>query len=211
MASAVIHIAVAKEIGKRINRNSKDYYLGSIAPDIAKQIGWDKTKTHFLTNSVKDQVPVLDDFLDLYKDDMDSDFTLGYFIHLYTDKLWFNGFLDELVLGDAIKALDGTILHFPEEEVLRLIYNDYTNINVSIIDKYELDLSLFSEEFELPKTKIDIIPIDKLNILIDKMGIIIENSKKETSYIFNAGMVIGFIKKCTNEIYDYLVSNGYIK
>ena len=38
MASAVIHLAVAKELEKHLKiKDRKDYYLGSIAPDIAKQ------------------------------------------------------------------------------------------------------------------------------------------------------------------------------
>ena len=36
MASAIIHIAVAKKVNDIINRNKKDLYLGAIAPDAAK-------------------------------------------------------------------------------------------------------------------------------------------------------------------------------
>ena len=40
MASAIIHLAVAKTLEKYLDiENKKDYYLGSIAPDISKQIG----------------------------------------------------------------------------------------------------------------------------------------------------------------------------
>ena len=40
MASSVIHLAVAKELEKHFNiKNKYDYYLGSIAPDLSKQIG----------------------------------------------------------------------------------------------------------------------------------------------------------------------------
>ena len=53
MASAIIHICVAKKIGERLNKSSKDYYLGTIAPDISKEIGETKYKSHFLENSIK--------------------------------------------------------------------------------------------------------------------------------------------------------------
>ena len=37
MASAVIHLAIAKELEKYLNiENKKDYYLGAIAPDLSK-------------------------------------------------------------------------------------------------------------------------------------------------------------------------------
>lgn len=210
MASAIIHICVAKEIGKKTNKESKDYYLGSIAPDISKHLGQTKEKTHFQTNSVKDSVPVLSDFLSLYKDDITSDFTLGYFIHLYTDKLWFDGFIDKLVLNENIRLIDGTILKTTPDEITRLIYNDYTNMNISLIDKYELDLSLFYEDFVVPKSKIKEVPLEQMNLLIDKMGIIIENSKKEKEFIFDVSMVNNFIVECSNEIYNYLLDNKLI-
>lgn len=60
-----------------------------------------------------------------------------------------------------------------------MIYQDYTSLNIQIIDYYNLELSLFYEDFKKPKSNLDEIPLNKLNILIDKMGIIIENSKQE--------------------------------
>ena len=175
MASAIIHICVAKKIGERLNKSSKDYYLGTIAPDISKEIGETKYKSHFLENSIKSNVPNIELFLEKYKKDLKSDFTLGYFIHLYTDKLW---------------------------------VDDYTNINIDLIDYYELDLSLFYEEFNKPVTKIDEIPVDKLDILVDKMGIIVANSKLEKKYVFDMEDINKFIDDATNRIYDYIIENN---
>ena len=39
MASALIHIAVASKINKKIKRKESEYLIGSIAPDIAKIVG----------------------------------------------------------------------------------------------------------------------------------------------------------------------------
>lgn len=211
MASAIIHLAIAKEIGKRFDKNSKDYYLGSIAPDISKLVGSNKIITHFQSNSLKPEVPFLEDFLKLYKDDLKNDFTFGYFVHLFSDKLWFDGFIDELTEGESVKLIDGTIITLPEEELMKVIYDDYTNLNISLIDAYSLDLSLFYEEFDTPNTKIKEIPINKLNILVDQMGIIIKNSKEEKKYIFNMHMVNKFIYNCVNELYDYINDNDLLK
>lgn len=204
MASAVIHLAVAKKLERNLNiKNKKDYYLGSIAPDISKQIGKDKTESHFLYNKKKD-IPNIERFTSKYKDFKNNDFALGYFIHLYTDKLWFNGFINQLSCGNSIKLLDGTIINTTPEEIGRLIYQDYTNLNIQLIDEYNLDLSLFYEEFIIPNTYIEEIPIHKLNILLDQMGIIIENSTKEKSYLFDITMINSFITNCTNEILEKL-------
>ena len=50
---------------------------------------------------------------------------------------------------------------------------------------YNLDLSLFYEDFIQPKTTFNEIPIEKLNLLVDKMGIIIENTKEKLDYYIN--------------------------
>ena len=164
MASAIIHLAIAKELEKEFNiKNKKDYYLGSIAPDIAKQIGETKDKSHFIINTDKD-IPNLDIYTTKYKKFKKNDFELGYFIHLYTDELWYEKFMPKIAEGTSIKLLDGTIINAKEEQITNMIYSDYTNINIQIIENHNMDLSLFYEEFQKPKTIIDEIPIDKLDI-----------------------------------------------
>ena len=207
MASAVIHLAVAKVLEPYLKiTNKKDYYLGSIAPDIAKQIGESKQKSHFLYNERKD-VPNMKMFTDKYPNFYKNDFDLGYYIHLFTDKLWFDKFLNNLVQSNAVKLIDGTILNTTPEELRNLIYTDYTNLNIKIIEEYNMDLSLFYEEFQKPNTKIEEIPINKLNILINKMGVIIENSKREKNYVFDIYLVKQFIEdtkeRILQEIKDY--------
>lgn len=204
MASAIIHLAVAKKLKKHLNINDeKDYYLGSIAPDISKQIGEDRDISHFIINTRKD-TPNINLFISRYPNFKYNSFSLGYFIHLYTDKLWFNGFLDKLVSGNNIKLLDGSILSTTEEEITNMIYSDYTNINIKIIDEYNMDLSLFCEDFKIPKTLITEIPTEKLDILIDKMGIIIENSKEDKVYTFNIDQIKAFINNSAEAILKIL-------
>ena len=129
MASAIIHLAVAKVLEPYLNiKNRKDYYLGSIAPDIAKQIGRTKQESHFLYDE-KEDVPNIKMFTNKYKEFYKKDFDLGYYIHLFTDKLWFDKFLSTLVQSNSIRLIDGTIVNIPPEELQQLIYSDYTNRN----------------------------------------------------------------------------------
>lgn len=203
MASAIIHLAVAKELKKYLNvSDEKDYYLGAIAPDISKQIGQDRDISHFITNQ-KDN-PNINLFIRRYPNFKYNSFSLGYFIHLYTDKLWFNGFLNKIVTNNSIKLLDGTSINATEEEISNMIYSDYTNINSKVIEKYDMNLSLFYEEFKMPKTLITEIPIEKLDILIDKMGIIIENSQEEKVYTFDIDQVKDFIDNSVKVIQKVL-------
>lgn len=207
MASAIIHLAVAKVLEPYLNiKNRKDYYLGSIAPDIAKQIRRTKQESHFLYDE-KEDVPNIKMFTNKYKEFYKKDFDLGYYIHLFTDKLWFDKFLSTLVQSNSIRLIDGTIVNIPPEELQQLIYSDYTNLNIKVIEEYNMDLSLFYEEFQIPNTEITEIPIEKLNILIDKMGIIIENSKQEKNYLFDIYLIKEFIEEAKTrilqEIKDY--------
>lgn len=200
MASSVIHLAIAKKLKKYLNvKNSYDYYLGAIAPDLSKQISRTKKLSHFLFDTRED-VPNMDKFTEKYKYFYKNDFELGYYIHLYTDKIWFNEFINSLTYRNSVKLLDGTIIKATEQEITSMIYQDYTNINIQLIDEYNLDLSLFYEEFSKPHSCLDEIPLNKLNILIDKMGIIIENSKQEKNYIFDLTGINEFIEKSVQVI-----------
>lgn len=200
MASAIIHLAVAKKLLDYIKvENKKDYLLGSIAPDISKQIGSSKVSSHFLIKT-KPDVPNIQMFINKYPNFINNSFDLGYFVHLYTDKLWFDGFLDHFIYNNSIKLLDGTIIETTKEEMQNMIYSDYTNMNIELIDKYEIDLSLFYEEFQIPKTNILEIPTYRLDILINKMGILISNSKQEKAYTLDINQVEQFIDYTCNEI-----------
>ena len=205
MASAIVLLAVAKELDKKLNIiNKYDYYLGSIAPDIAKQIGKSKFESHFLKNSYKDNIPNMELFVSRYPNFIENAFDLGYYIHLYTDKLWFEDCMEKITCNSALKLLDGTIINTTEEEIQSIIYSDYTNLNIKIIDEYELDLSLFYEEFKVPKTEIKEIPVENLDILINKMGIIIENSKEEKKYSIDINIIKEFITSTSEKIMEEL-------
>ena len=95
MASSMIHIAVIHELNKKLNMDSQKLLIGTIAPDISKLIGETKLRSHFLDNE-DDNIPDLYRFLSIYKNNLDDDFVLGYYIHLYIDYLWFKYFIPEI-------------------------------------------------------------------------------------------------------------------
>ena len=198
MASAIIHIAVAKKLNEQLKMNEKELFLGTIAPDISKHIGQDRKISHFLDEN---RIPNLNLFLKKYNNSLNIPFIMGYYIHLFTDYLWFKYFFNEITnLKTSITLLNGDTLKCSKEEINKLIYNDYTNLNILLIEEYNLDLSLFYEEIEIPKIKFTEIPLDKLQIIVDQMGVIIENSKKSFTYSFNLDNVKQFINTCTDLI-----------
>ena len=158
MASSVIHMAVASEINKKLKRDNDKLLIGSIAPDLSKAIGESKIKSHFLNTD--DDNPNITMFVNLYKDKFNDDFVMGYFIHLYTDYLWFKYFIPEIYNNDYIQKLDGTKVKCYDNMLLTYMYNDYTDLNLKLIDEYDLDLSIFYEDIPKFDNIIKEIPMD---------------------------------------------------
>lgn len=192
MASSVIHLAIANEINKILKKDSSKLLIGSIAPDISKIVGETKEKSHFL-DDVNDDLPNMERFLKKYKNDINDDFVLGYYIHLYTDYLWFKYFMTEITDKKFITRLDGTVVDVDEKTLCEYVYNDYTNLNIKLIDRYNLDLKIFYNEVPNIKSIIEEIPMDKLNLVIDKAGVILANTKEQKAYVFDIQNVETFI------------------
>ena len=175
MASVMIHIAVASEINKSINRDRTKLLLGSIAPDLAKIMGERKERSHFIIKQYTN-IPEISLFLRKYKKHLNDDFVLGYYIHLYTDYCY-----------NIIKKLDGTTVRCTESQMTKYIYNDYTNLNTRLLDEYDLDLKIFYNDLPKLNDIIEEIRMDKLNYLIDKTSLIIENAK--TVFLIQFGIL----------------------
>ena len=192
MASAIIHLCVAKELNKYLYMDENMLFLGAIAPDISKQIGETKEISHFLNPATEDDIPQIDKFLEKYRSELDKPFEMGYFIHLLTDKYWFRDYIYQYVerytKETGKKRLTANALK-------NIIYNDYTNLNTELIDKYDL-----------PE-----IPVKKLNILIEKMSFIIEESREEKSFTFDSHDIEIFIADTVKYILkDLQMLNIYV-
>lgn len=207
MASAIIHMAVAHEINKVIKHDNDKLLIGSIAPDISKQIGESKVKSHFLDNN-DTNIPNMDKFLKKYKDRLDDDFVLGYYIHLYTDYLWFKYFITEIHEKDMVTKLDGSIVKVDKDMYIKYIYNDYSNLNIQLLDEYNMDLHIFYRDLPKIENIIEEIPMNKLQIIIDQSALVIQNSKVKKEYVFNIENIKIFIKTSVELILSKLEELG---
>ena len=206
MASSLIHIAVAKELNKTLKRDREKLFLGTIAPDISKLIGENKMKTHFLDQD--DSIPNLEKFLEKYKSNLNDDFVLGYYIHLFTDFLWFKYFITEVYDKDIIRKLDGTEVKCSGRMASIYIYNDYTNLNAELVERYDLDFKLFYNELPKFENIIDEVPMDKLHLIVDKTGTLMLNSKNFKDMIFNLEHIERFIEFSVDLISNNLMELG---
>lgn len=195
MASSVIHICVANEINKVLKKDNRKLLIGTIAPDISKLIGESKYYSHFL-DDIDNNIPNLEKFLNKYKCYLDDDFVLGYYIHLYTDYLWFKYFIKKVIMGNYIKELDGNLVKYTKKSFLYYVYNDYSNLNIQLINKYNFPLKIFYEEIPDIKNIINEIPMDKLNLIVDKVGVLIEDASNGKKYLFDIDDIVNFIDDC---------------
>ncbi|MBR3249385.1 MAG: hypothetical protein IKF83_01640 [Clostridia bacterium] len=113
MAGYVIHLAVAEEYIKNYNEdidNYDEFIQGVIFPDSVS----DKSLTHYGPKSSK---PNLKTFL--FENNIDNNFNKGYFLHLITDYIFYNKFIE----------------YYSTD-----IYNDYDILNNSLIKKFNVKL-----------------------------------------------------------------------
>ena len=197
MASAIIHLCIAKEVNKVLGMDEKLLFLGTIAPDLSKEIGQSKEISHFLDHSNEDDIPNIDRFLNKYEEELRNPFEMGYFIHLLTDKYWFRDYVYKYIERYSIESGRKDLTY---SALKQLIYDDYTNINIDLIDKYGLSLELFYDKINYPTSKITEIQMDKLPIIVEKMGLIIEESKEEKTFIFDTYDIVKFIDETAKYI-----------
>ena len=115
---------------------------------------------------------------------------MGYFIHLLTDKYWFRDYIYQFI---ERYTRDTNKKKLTYSAIKDIIYGDYTNINVDLIDKYGLTLDIFSNEIVYPESVITEIPMDSLDLLIEKMGQIIAASTEEKTFLFDTKDIEIFI------------------
>ena len=195
MASALIHLAVAKKVNEKLKMDENPFLLGSVAPDIAKAIGFGRAKAHFVTEYGASS-PDIDFFLSKYKEYLKNPYEMGYFVHLLTDKLWYDEFEKNYVNDLVVTDKEGRCFTLSEEEIYKVLYNDYSNLNVQLLDYYNMDLSLFYQGFDWPESHIKEIPSEYFGVLLEKIGDMCVLSSKRT-YILDIASIVHFIEYCT--------------
>ena len=209
MASSIIHICIAKEVNKEIKRDPSRLYIGTISPDISKFIGDSKRKSHFVSDlEENNNIPDLNKFLIRYKDNLSDDFVLGYYIHLYADYLWFKYFITEIITKNFVTKLDGTVVNVKGELQTYYIYNDYTNMNEQLLDLYDLDCKIFYNELPEFENIIQEIPMDKVDVIVNQVGLILEKTKVKKDLIFNIEHVQKYIDTAVKLILSDLKEKG---
>ena len=164
MAGYVIHIAIAQEYLRKNNKKyNKDFVRGSILPDLTT----DKSKTHYGKSPAYTNLKKF-----LLANEISSELNKGIFLHLITDYLFYNKYLNV----------------FSKQ----YIYDDYDISNKVLIDKYNVKLleeikdTVFFKEGEMKVLNFELIyklidEISNLNLNLVKKEVL-EDCEKWNYY-----------------------------
>lgn len=173
MPSLDIHIAIARKYLKEHNdiQDEIAFIKGNLEPDLVA----DRNASHFtkkgnkdnLLNILKNKIQ-LHEYLKTVK--ISDDYEKGYFLHLVTDYVFFNDFLDK----DYIKNKDYS--NFKKD-----LYYSYNMVHNYLNNNYDIDYHPFENEIKkrISTSQIDanyngekrtnIIPFDKLDDFINEI------------------------------------------
>lgn len=190
MASALIHMAVAKKANEKLGfQDENALFLGTIAPDLGKLLGETKEKGHFETNNT--YLPNLNKFLNKYT--IEKPFEMGYYIHLYTDLIWFTEFMPNYYRDEILYLNDGTCMDCSFELKMRKVYDDYSIFNGLVIDKYNLNLDIFYKDVQF-ESELDEVDLTKINLLLKQVkGFIEECDRNKKPEVFSLDAILKFI------------------
>jgi len=150
MAGYVIHLAIGQEYIRRYNGDIKDkeeFLKGIVAPDGTNN----NKKAHY---GEKDLIESLKNFLEQNKEQLSTDYIKGYFLHLFTDYIFYGKYFSR---G-----------HY---------YEDYDRTNKVVIEKYNVKVP---KELEQYAKFVDGEPEHlKYHLIYEIMELSIENSIKE--------------------------------
>lgn len=194
MASAIIHMCVAKKVNEKLNMDIRLLSLGSIAPDSGKYFTGSKEVAHFIKDVPN--MPEMDDFLNKYKNYLNKPFEMGYYIHLLTDKYWFDNFVEDRI-AKYNEKFNNTLRR---KDILKVIYNDYSILNVPMISEYNPYIEIFMNEFDEVDSVISEIPCFKFDIFVNEMSKIVMEEINGDCEILKYDEVCDFIEECSNLI-----------
>ena len=183
MPSLLTHLAVGKKANEKLCKKEEPFLTGCIAPDLAKLVGVSRNVSHFINSEGKYDY---DGFINKYKDYINNDYVLGYYVHIYTDYLWYRYFTPSLYNYDYIIKKDGTQIPYVSDNMLRLyLYTDYSNKSFDLIKEYNLDLEFLYKNEYYANNIIEEIPYEKIGLLIDETVKILKQKKYDKNLLFD--------------------------
>ena len=124
---------------------------------------------------------------------------LGYYIHLYTDYLWNKYFINKIYKDGILTKIDGSKIKY-DGNICDFLYKDYDSLIEDVINTYKIDLSFLKENIPNISHIIEEMPMNKLNVVIDKTNELVEKKEKHDLNVMNMDLINEFIDLSKNKI-----------
>lgn len=186
MASTMHHLAIGqlyyeKYLSNYSEEEKNRFLLGTIAPDWSSEEGkvagipqTGRKESHFIDVDLKDEkidlrasTPNVELFLNKYQEKLNDPFVLGYLVHLFTDKFWFEVVIPLLIKRNLvnINSTAKVLEDLTNEEFINWyrsnFYDDFDIHNIII------GAMVFGEKVEFP----NFLEFDLSNLLVEEINI----------------------------------------
>ena len=146
MPSWSIHLAIAKEISKKLNINDDSFLYGNLIPDVDKGTSISRYNAHYygdlpFPNCPRENMIDINTFISDYKDNISNPLILGHYCHLLTDNFYNNVVYSKCwVLDDnhdiiGIKLKNGKVIYVDSEDKKK-IKKHYKHRDFELYGKY---------------------------------------------------------------------------
>lgn len=214
MPGFILHITTAKMLFDKYNMDvDQDAFgVGNLIPDSVS----DKTFSHFRHPSRNEKLmvyPDMDLFLDKYQYLLSDSSCLGYYFHLYVDRIYAKDYIPQIVtfydekgkvVSDRVDITHALIKRTGELVPIRRFfsdeyyYGDFTKLNTYLINRFDLSTSL-EKSIENPGIEeVDYTDIASIEAKLQEYLAVPESAVNELK-VFEAEHLISFLKGLVDE------------
>lgn len=148
MGSRMMHYTIGTILARQYNLPN-EFLLGTIAPDVQKNMKVAKDASHFLDRDSEGFGTInLHRFHNEYQKEWANPFVQGYYCHLLADDIWLRGPINQHMrqLGRGSQSW---------QEYMALYYADFHSFNAILVQRYHLTPLQLLTTFEFPIIEIN--------------------------------------------------------
>ena len=221
MPGFILHITTAKMLFDKYNMDvDQDAFgVGNLIPDSVS----DKTFSHFRHPSRNKKLmvyPDMDLFLDKYQHLLSDSSCLGYYFHLYVDRIYAKDYIPQIVTfydENGLEVSDrADITHALIKRTGELVpiktffsdeyyYGDFTKLNTYLINRFDLSTSLNKNVKNPGISEVDYADIAAIEKNLQEYLDVPEDAANELK-VFEAEHLINFLEGLVDEFVERIKS-----
>lgn len=220
MPGFILHMATAQMLFKKYNphMDRAAFEVGNLIPDSVS----DKTESHFRHPERQEKLmvyPDLDLFLDKYRPLLDDSSCLGYYFHLFIDRVYAKDYIPQIVsfhneagqeVSDRKDITHALIKRTGELVPIRKFfsddyyYGDFTKMNTYLMNRFDLSIDLPDNVTNPWITEVNFSDITSIQKQLEGYLEMSENAMNELR-VFEVAHLIDFLEMTVNQFAEKIV------